>query len=294
MHLFINFGSAHINPSHFLPSLLSFPLLSLPLFIFSSNLPSCVPHSLIIRHGIIVVWYVEELFVIVLDLCAIDHGNVTISMKCDLQISFCLQEMEINQQTPLIFCIIIKWSGLLLTNLFRRICLYISQQFVCKACWVFCNCKTVRNYLFSTLLYHLMFKLSLTPWKWKEKMKKEGSITWANNKEWCLFEATNVPNLSCLDISERCCKFACISFATPFSFSKPSILISWTPFSDSKTRFYFFFFFSLNFLSAAPEIALTFRCKHNHWHPPDGFGMQMDRALSPFLSAFRSHPSLPA
>lgn len=83
---------------------------------------------------------------------------------------------------------------------------------------------------------------ALRPRSKRGKWKKEGSITWANNKEWCLFEAPNVPNLSCLDISERCCKFACISFASPLSFSKPSILISRTPFSDSETRFYFFFF----------------------------------------------------
>jgi len=49
----------------------------------------------------------EEIFVIIPDLYAIDHGNVTI-----LQTSICLQKNG-NQSTntPLIFCIIIKLLG---------------------------------------------------------------------------------------------------------------------------------------------------------------------------------------
>lgn len=120
------------------------------------------------------------------------------------------------------------------------------------------------------------------PWKRRKKMKKR-SITCANNAKCCLFEAANASNLWRADISKRCRKFACISLAAAFSFSNPSILIRRTPFTDSETMFFFFFSdfsISLNFLSGAPEIALTFRCKHNHWHQPDGFGMQMDRALS--------------
>lgn len=91
--------SVHKNLFSFLPCF-HFLLFLSPFFFFSPflSLPiSPLPFpTLIILHCIIVLCYLEEISVIIPDLYAIDHGNVTI-----LQTSICLQKMEINHQTRL-------------------------------------------------------------------------------------------------------------------------------------------------------------------------------------------------